>query len=195
MKRLMFLMLAMILAMGMPITAVAMSHGDHGDHGKSKAEEMKHHGDMEHADEGMHKGHDMKMEHAKEKSHDMHKGHNMSSSDDFVEIGKDTQKGVVATVKVKTYDDETRATMAKMGMDSTHHVMVFFADEKSGDAIAGGKAAIKVKGQDGKPAMLMQMGEGYGADVKLEGMMNTFEIGTKLDDGKKRQFKVMHHNM
>ncbi|NIQ11357.1 MAG: hypothetical protein GWO23_17590, partial [Gammaproteobacteria bacterium] len=77
--------------------------------------------------------------------------------------------------------------MAKMGMDATHHVMVFFADEKSGEAVSGGKAAIKVKGQEGKPAMLMQMGEGYGADVKLEGMMNTFEIGTKLEDGKKRQ--------
>lgn len=194
MKRSVIIAMAMFLAMGMPMTAMAMSHSDHGDHGKAKAEEMKHHGDMEHADEGMHKGHDMKMEHAKDKAHDMHKGNSMSD-DDFVEVGKDSQKGVTATVKVKTYDEETKATMAKMGMDATHHVMVFFTDEKSGDAVGGGMAALKVEGQDGKPAMLMQMGNGFGADVKLEGMMNTFEIGTKLEDGTKRQFKVMYHNM
>lgn len=189
MKRFSILVMAMFFAMAMPMAAMAMSHGEHGEHGKKKAEEMKHHGDMEHADEGQHKGHDMG------KGHDMHKDHGMSGGDDFVEIGKDTQKGVVATVKVKTYDDETKATMAKMGMDATHHVMVFFTDEKSGAAVGGGKAALKVKGQEGKPAMLMQMGDGFGADVKLEGMMNTFEIGTKLEDGTKRQFSVMYHNM
>lgn len=177
MKRLMIVAFATMFAMGMPLAAMAMSHGDHSDHGKAMAEEMKHHGDMEHADE------------------DMHKEHEMSSGDDFVEIGTDTQKGVVATVKVKTYDDETRATMAKMGMDATHHVMVFFTEEAGGDAVSGGKAALKVKDQAGKPVMLMQMGEGYGADVKLEGNMNAFEIGTKLGDGKKRRFKVMYHNM
>jgi hypothetical protein len=182
MKRINIIILSMVFATGMPIVSMAMSHGEHGEHGKAKAEEMKHHGDME-------------MDHAKKKSHDMHQGHDMSSDDDFVEIGKDAKEGVVATVKVKTYDDETKAKMTNMGMDATHHVMVFFTDEKSGDAVSGGKAAIKIKGQEGKPVMLMHMGEGYGADVKLEGMMNTFEIGTKLGDGKKRQFSIMYHNM
>ena len=188
MKRINILILAMVFAMGMPIVSMAMSHGDHGDHGKAKAEEKMHHGDMEHADHGEHKAHGM------DKGHGEHSGHDMSG-DDFVEIGKDNTKGVVATVKVKKYDDETRATMAKMGMTATHHVMVFFADENSGEAVSGGKAAIKVKGLEGKPAMLMQMGEGYGVDVTLEGMMNTFEIGTKLGDGEKRQFEVMYHDM
>jgi len=39
------------------------------------------------------------------------------------------------------------------------------------------------------------MGNGFGTDVNLEGMMITFEIGTKLEDGKKRQFEVGFHNM
>ncbi len=122
--------------------------------------------------------------------------HDMSAmKGDFVEIGKDTQSGVVATVKVKTYDEKTLATMAKMGMDATHHVMILFVDEKSGDSIAGGKVALKVKGQDGKPVMLMQMKKGFGADISVEEGMHTFEIGTKLEDGKKRQFSIKFHNM
>ena len=134
--------------------------------------------------------------HGKEMSEDMHKGHDMGGQkDDFVEIGKDAQKGVVATVKVKTYDEKTLASMKKMGMDATHHVMVFFADEKSGNDITGGKVAIKVKGQEAKPAMMMLMGTGFGADVTLTEMMTAFDIGTKLEDGKKRQFSVMFHNM
>ena len=127
---------------------------------------------------------------------DMHKGHDMGAEKgDFVEIGKDTQKGVVATAKVKTYDEKTLASMKKMGMDATHHVMVFFTDEKSGDEIAGGKAALKVKGMDANPVMLMLMGAGFGGDVTLKDGMYTFEIGTKLKDGKKRQFSIMFHNM
>lgn len=134
--------------------------------------------------------------HGKTMAEDMQKGHDMGQQkDDFAEIGKDTQKGVVATVKVKTYDEKTLASMAKMGMDATHHVMVFFTDAKSGDEIAGGKVALKVKGQDAKPVMLMQMGAGFGGDVTLKEGMYTFEIGTKLEDGKKRQFSIMFHNM
>jgi hypothetical protein len=133
------------------------------------------HGDMQHADHGKHTGHDM-------------------GAGDLTEIGKDVQKGVVATVKVKTYDEDTKATMAKMGMAATHHVMVFFTDEASGKPV-GGKAALKVKDGEGKPTMLMQMGDGFGADVNLEGGMHTLEIGTKLQDGEKRQFEVGFHNM
>ena len=184
MKRITFAMMALIIAMGMPLVAIAM---DHGSHDKEMSKDMDH---------DMHKGHDMKMDDAKEMDHDMHKGHDMEAKDgDFVEIGKDTQDGVVATVKVKTYDEKTKATMAKMGMKATHHVMVFFADAKTGAAVASGKAALKIKGEDAKPAMLMQMGTGFGSDVSVGGGMTTFEIGTKLEDGKKRQFSVMFHNM
>jgi hypothetical protein len=166
MKRFTLAMMALIIAMGMPMVAIAMDHG-------SDDKEM-----------------------SKDMDHDMHKGHDMAAKDgDFVEIGKDTQKGVVATVKVKVYDEKTKATMAKMGMNATHHVMVFFTDEKSGDAIASGKAALKIKGSDAKPDMLMLMGTGFGGDVSVGEGMATFVIGTKLEDGQKRQFSVMFHNM
>jgi hypothetical protein len=189
-------MLTLLFAMSIPSLTLAMSHEDHSGHGKAMAEEKMKHGDMKHADEGMHKGHEMVKDHAKDMSHDMHKGHDMAGAeDDFVEIGKDTQKGVVATVKVKTYDAETMASMKKMGMDATHHVMVFFADEKSGTDITSGKAALKIKGEDAKPLMLMQMGAGFGSDLSLGDGMYTFEIGTKLEDGDKRQFSIMFHNM
>jgi len=180
MKRLIIAVMAVVFAIGMPSFVIAMSHAENGSD-----------------DKAMQKGHDMGMDHGKEMSHDMHKDHAMGGDDDFVEVGKDTQDGVVATVKVKTYDEETMATMSKMGMEATHHVMVFFTDEKSGEAVEGGKAALKVKGSgdSDKPVMMMLMGNGFGADVKLEGMMITFEIGTKLEDGKKRQFEVGFHNM
>ena len=170
MKRLTFATMALVFAMGMPMLATAAM--DHGSHDKEMSKDMDH---------DMHKGHDMKMDSAKD--------------GDFVEIGKDTQDGVVATVKVKTYDEKTMATMEKMGMNATHRVMVFFTDEKTGAAVASGKAALKVKGEDAKPEMLMQMGTGFGSDVSVGEGMSTFEIGTKLEDGKKRQFSVMFHNM
>ncbi len=111
--------------------------------------------------------------------------HDMSAMEGgFVEIGKDTQNGVVATIKIKTYDDKTLASMKKMGMNATHHVMVFFTDEKTGETVASGKAALKIKGDDAKPAMLMLMGTGVGGDVTVGEGMATFEIGTKLEDGK-----------
>lgn len=181
MKRFTLAMTALIFAMSIPMVAAAMSHGEHADKSKAMAEDMKQHGDMDHK---------------KEMSHDMHKGHDMADQgDDFVEIGKDTQEGVVATVKVKTYDEKTLASMAKMGMTATHHVMVFFADEKSGSEIVGGRVALKLKGEDTKPVMLMLMDKGFGGDVTLKGGMYTFEIGTQLEDGQKRQFSIMFHNM
>ncbi len=87
MKRFTIALLTTIFAMSMPMIAAAAM--DHGSHDKTMAEDMKHD--------------------AKEMSHDMG-----NQKDDFVEIGKDTQKGVVATAKVKTYDEKTLASMAKM---------------------------------------------------------------------------------
>ena len=57
------------------------------------------------------------------------------------------------------------------------------------------EAALKIKGDDAKPAMLMQMGTGFGGDVTVAEGMATFEIGTKLEDGQKRKFSIMFHNM
>ena len=181
MKRTTTAILALLFAMVTPMMAAAMSQDDMSSQGKVMSDDMKHGA----------------MDHAKEMSGDMHKGHDMSNMEEgFVEVGKDTQDGVVATVKVKTYDEKAKATMAKMGMNATHHVMVFFTDEKTGESVGSGMVAIKVENQDDKPVMMMQMGPGFGGDVSIkEKGMYTFEIGTKLADGKKRQFEVEYHNM
>jgi hypothetical protein len=173
MKRFTIVMLTLVVAMGMPMFAGAMSHESTGD-----------------------KTMDHTMDHTKGMSHGKQMDHAMAGENaDFVEIGTDTQDSVVATVKVKTYDEKTLASMKKMGMDATHHVMVFFTDQKSGDDVAGGMVAMKIKGSEADPVMMMQMGSGFGGDVALKDGMYTFEFGTKLKDGKKRQFSIMFHNM
>ena len=185
--------LAILLVTGSSAPVMAMKHMDHGSQDHGKSESMEHHGDMKHAEHGKHD--DTKME----ESHDMHAGHAMGNGDDFVDIGKDSQEGVTATVKIKTYDQDTRATMAKMGMDATHHVMVFFAEDKGGQSVSSGKVALKIKDTEGKsdkPVEMMLMGEGFGADVTVKDKgMYTLEVGTKLQDGNKRKFEVKFHNM
>lgn len=199
MNKLMTTFFALTIALGMPMLALAMSHGSHGsktteqavemDHkghdmmkkGEEKSAEMKQHGDMAHGDQGK------------------HTGHNMSEGDaGFVEFAKASSEGVTATAKIKTYDAATLATMAKMGVPGTHHVMVFFTDAKTGAEISAGTVAIKVKGPGGEtsdPAMLMSMGKGFGGDVTLKsGSMYTFEVGSKLSDEVKRQFSFDYHN-
>ena len=171
MKRFTIVMMTLVFAMGMPMFAGAMSHESKTGDSKPMAGNMN----MDHS-KGMSPG--MQMD-----------------QDDFVEIGTDTQDGVVATVKVKTYDEKTLASMKKMGMDATHHVMVFFTDQKSGDDVAGGMVALKIKDSEADPVMMMQMGAGFGGDVALKDGMFTFEFGSKLKDGKKCQFSIMFHNM
>jgi hypothetical protein len=177
MKRMIIVLLSLFFIMSVPMLAAAASHGDQSDHDKMSS-------DMQHGS----------MDHSKEMSGEMHMGgHDMG---EFVEAGKVTQDGVVANVMVKTYDEKAKATMSKMGMSATHHVMVSFTDEKTGKPITTGTVAVMVKGQDAKPAMMMKMGEGFGGDVTLnEKGMYTLEIGTKLQDGNKRRFDVEYHNM
>ncbi len=199
MKQLTTVLIALTFSVSLPLTTLAMSHGSHGSHGAEKAKEMEH------------KGHDM-MKKGQEKAAEMkqhgdmahddkgkHMGHGMSSDDaSFVEFGKSSVDGVKATAKIKTYDAATLATMAKAGVTGTHHVMIFFNDEKAGAEIGSGMVALKAKGPGGttsEPAMLMFMGKGFGGDVTLKkGEMYTFEVGTKLEDGNKRQFNFDYHN-
>jgi len=83
--------------------------------------------------------------------------------------------------------------MADMGMKATHHFMVMFTEEKGGKSIGGGVAAVKVTdpaGVTGEATTLMAMGDGFGADLTLgKPGKYLFEVGTKLSDGKKRQFR------
>lgn len=200
MKKYFYCLITAVFISGMMFAPVfAMSHMEHESGKKEMSDKMHHDGDMKHGDMGEHKGHDMEKAHDMGKAHGIGSEHAMHGGDDFVEVGKASQEGVTATVKVKTYDAETLASMAKVGLDATHHVMVFFNDDSTGSAVAGGKAALKVKdstGQSSKALKLMGMGEGFGVDVSIkEKGMYTFEVGTMLDDGKKRQYEIEFHNM
>jgi hypothetical protein len=111
---------------------------------------------------------------------DMHKG--------MLAVGEQSVDGVKAIV----YLNDVKATMAKMGMKETHHLMVHFYNAKDGKTIETGTAAVKIKGPDGKEGSaikLMGMEGHFGADVILEQKgAYVFTFGTQLVDGVKRQF-------
>lgn len=136
------------------------------------------------ASDDAHKGHDMKMD------GDKHKGHDgMAAKGVMMMLDNATVDGVTGMPHVK----DVSAAMAKMGMKITHHIMVKLVDEKTGEPIEAGSAAVKVKGPDGEisaPFKMMLMSGQFGADVVLaEKGVNTFIMGTKLPDGKKRTFE------
>ena len=128
--------------------------------------------------------HDMAgMEHKAGKKGDMHKG--------MLTVGVQTVDGVKAIV----YLNDVKATMAKMGMKETHHLMIHFY-AKNGKTIETGTAAVKVKGADGKEGAaikLIGMEGHFGADVVLEQKgAYVFTVGTQLADGVKRQFELKY---
>ncbi len=90
------------------------------------------------------------------------------------------------------------AAMAKHGSSKTHHLMVKFTAADNDRIMSNGKAAVKVIGPDGtvsSPVMMMHMEGSFGADLELPAPGNyTFEVGTKLDDGKKRVFRFHYTN-
>jgi len=155
-----------VLAM-LPMAAGSAYAMQHMDHEKS----------MDHG--GMKMDHDgMKMDHG---GMDMH--------GDMIMLGDAEQDGVKAMAHLK----DVKAEMSKMGMKTTHHLMVMFAGLDDGKPIDSGSAAVKYTGPDGVehgPVKLMGMQGHFGADVELgsPGAYH-FNIGTKLADGKKRQYE------
>ncbi len=122
-----------------------------------------------------------------------HSGHDgMAMHGDMIMLGDDTEEGVKGMAHLK----DVGAAMSKMGMDTTHHLMVMFVDAKSGEPITEGAAAVKITGPDGKtsePSKLMGMQGHFGADVVLKQKGEySFEVGSKLADGQKRTFEFKH---
>lgn len=154
----------------LPVAGLAMSHGSHAGHDDA---------DKQHEDHGKHSGHDMHDDHA---DHAGHAGHDLQL------IGEQTEKGVKATAKVLVYD----ADKAQL-VNASHHLMVFFADAKTGAAIAEGTVAVKVEGEgrEDKPVALMAMDDGFGTDLRVKPGHYEVEIGTRLADGEKRKFEFM----
>ncbi len=170
MKNIIKTVIFLIILASLPIAAQAMDH-------KAKNSDMDHsemnHGDMDKS----------QMDHGK-----MDHG-GMSMEGDMVMLGNSVQDGVKAMAHLK----DVKATMAKMDMDATHHIMVMFADVNSGEPIESGAAAVKIKGPDGeesKAINLIGMEGHFGADIELtEPGDYHFTVGTRLADGNKRQFE------
>jgi len=85
---------------------------------------------------------------------------------------------------------------AKDGMGKM--LMVMFTDEMTGDMISEGRCAVKTKSPDAKvgEAQMMMPNQGmFGAGVTFDQKgMYSFEVGTKLADGKKRVFHMHFEN-
>lgn len=136
------------------------------------------HGSMEGMDHGKMEG----MDHGK-----------MPMKDGMMMLNAQTVDGVKAMAHIK----DIHAAMAKMGMDQTHHFMIMFVNTETGEPVGQGTVAVKIKDPDGnlsKPVQLMPMnmgmGEGFGSDITLPGKGHCeIVVGTRLADGKKRQFE------
>ena len=132
-----------------------------------------------------HTGHD---DH-KDNDHAGHDHGGMAAAGGMLDLGAKAEKGVKATAEMK----DVRAAMTKMGMKTTHHFMVSFADEKSGKALDSGKVAVKITDPAGTvtgPMELMGMQGHFGADVVLDQKGEyKFQVGSKLADGQARQYE------
>ncbi len=161
------LFLAAAFLLSLPLGALAASH-EHGDHGKMD------HGKMDHGDHG-------KMDHD-----------GMEMHGDMIMLGEQEVDGIEAMVHLK----DVSAQMAKMKMDFTHHFMVMFVDTSSGEPVEEGTVAVKVTGPGGKtakPVKLMGMQGHFGADIPLKAKGEyKLEIGSKLKDGRSRQFQFTY---
>lgn len=170
MKSKLFLLLTCLLAAAMPSGAMAMSHGQEPGHQGHQA--------MEPA-EGGHGAQDQAT-------------HDMAGHAAMIMLGSKIEDGVKATAQL----NDMRKIMADMGMKETHHFMVLFEGAETGGQIAAGTVALRIKGPDGTetgPIQLMDMAGQFGADISLPDKGRyELTVGSRLDDGKTRQFVFSH---
>lgn len=99
-------------------------------------------------------------------------------------------------VKAMFHLSDVKAEMAKAGKPFTHRLMAIFFDLKTGKPIGNGKVAVKVKTPaevEGKAQMMMGMDGHFGVDLVLDQSGTySFNIASKLEDGKKRKFNPHH---
>lgn len=114
-------------------------------------------------------------------------GHEAAAGEEFISLGEQTVNGITASAQL----NDVRQAMAAAGMEATHHLMVFFTGE-GGAMIESGVVAVKVTSPDGlesKAMPLQGMGGHFGADLQLTQTGDyRFAVGTRLADGKTRQF-------
>lgn len=97
-------------------------------------------------------------------------------------------------VNAVAYLNDVKNKMVKYGLKQTHHIMVAFTDNFSGESIESGSVAVKVEdpeGQISSTIKLLGMEGSFGADITIDKKgMYQFKIGTELADGKKRIFHL-----
>ena len=166
--------LFIVIFLTLPVISLAsgqQGHDAHGGHGGHAAP----------ADSGGHSG--------LGSMHDSHAPAMAGQGESFM-LGEVEVDGVKAMAHVS----DVSAMMAKAGRPENFHLMLMFADSASGAAIGEGVAAVKIQGpgqqEAGKPVALIGMAGHFGADLQLsDNGVYTFEVGTKLADGKKRQYQ------
>jgi hypothetical protein len=104
-------------------------------------------------------------------------------------LGEQTVEGVKGMAHIK----DVGAMMAQLGKKENYHFMMLFSDAKTGASIEHGTVAVKITtqktGQAGEAIPLMGMSGHFGADIALPDKGEySFQVGSKLADGSKRQF-------
>lgn len=169
----------LMVLMSASLTTSVMSQQDHGAHSQGKVTETDHHGGMKHNDHGN--------SHAEQGEHN-----GMTSDGSMMIVGSMVSKGVKGMAHLK----DVSAKMAELGMKTTHHFMIAFMEEDTGEQIETGTVALKITNPDAKvgdPIPLMGMDGHFGADVTLDmpGEYH-FKLGTKLADDTKRKYHFHH---
>lgn len=123
-----------------------------------------------------------------------HEQGSMSMNGEMIMLGAEVKIGVKGMAHLK----DVRTAMTKMGMATTHHLMMMFSNAQSGQSVDQGSVAVKVttpSGKQLKALKLMGMQGHFGADVTLdETGTYQFSIGTRLDDGQKRVYSFSYDN-
>ena len=175
MKRIIMAAILVGTLLSLPLVAAAASHQEPGSHDHEKAVETDHHGEMKH------------------ESHASHVEQvDVTSGGTMVIVGSMVSKGV----KGMAHLNDVSATMEKMGLKTTHHFMIAFLDETTGEQIDTGTVALKITNPDakvGETIELIAMEGHFGADVTLDmaGEYH-FRLSTKLADGTKRKYHFHH---
>lgn len=129
--------------------------------------------------------------HGKKMDHDAHSHADHGAAHDaMLLIGEQTVDGVEGMAHI----NDVRAAMAKMKMKETHHFIMMFMDKDG--AIETGTAALKIvdpSGTEGDAIRLVAMDGHFGADIALPAKGKyQFKVGTKLPDGKTRQYEFSY---
>ena len=164
MKSRLSLFFTAVFVLSLPFGVQAMSPSEHAGHGAATSE--------------------------KAENVDAHASHGAAAMHgNMLDLGSISEKGV----KANAHLNDVAEAMAKAGRPYTHHFMVMFVNEKSGELSEEGTVAVKIRnpvGEESLPLRLEGMDGHFGADIILEQKgAYEFSVGTALTDGVKRQYQ------